>query len=80
VKSKRVSWANEIFTRGGYAAVPPGCATAREELARAVDCIFFAGEATAYHSNPQTVHGAFESGRHAAKQCFETKLNCQFKI
>ncbi len=31
--------------------------------------LFFAGEATAYDSNPQTVHGAFESGVRAAIQC-----------
>ena len=29
--------------------------------------LFFAGEATAWDSNPQTVHGAVDSGRRAAK-------------
>ncbi|MGQ9549684.1 MAG: FAD-dependent oxidoreductase, partial [Roseiflexus sp.] len=29
---------------------------------------FFAGEATAYDSNPQTVHGAIESGWRAADE------------
>jgi len=33
------------------------------------DCLYFAGEAIAIDSNPQTVHGAINSGITAAKQC-----------
>ncbi len=65
--ARRVAWAHEPYTRGGYAHLPPGAANARLALAqpeRAV--LFFAGEATAYDTNPQTVHGAIESGWRAA--------------
>ncbi|MBL8161613.1 MAG: FAD-dependent oxidoreductase [Anaerolineae bacterium] len=64
-----VSWAHDPLARGGYAHVPPGQAWARPALAEPVaDTLFFAGEATAYDSNPQTVHGALESGWRAARQ------------
>lgn len=67
---KRVSWGNDPYTRGGYAAVPPGFADIRPTLARPEgNTLFFAGEATAYDTNPQTVHGALESGWRAAKEC-----------
>lgn len=66
----RVSWANEPFTQGGYAHIPPGAAAARPALAKPEGhTLFFAGEATAYDSNPQTVHGALESGWRAAREC-----------
>jgi len=32
------------------------------------DLLFFCGEATAFHTNPQTVHGAIETGIRAANQ------------
>lgn len=70
VAARRVSWAAEPYTRGGYAHVPTGAAEARIVLAQPEgDALFFAGEATAYDSNPQTVHGAIESGRRAAQEC-----------
>lgn len=63
VAAKRHSWAADPLALGGYAHVPPGAADARIELARPeANILFFAGEATAYDSNPQTVHGAIESG------------------
>jgi monoamine oxidase len=68
VLSRRVSWDKEPFTRGGYASLPAHCSGSREVLAEPVsERLYFAGEATAYHSNPQTVHGALESGIFAAK-------------
>lgn len=70
IDSRRVSWGFDAFARGGYAHLPPGEAHARVELARPEsDKLFFAGEATAYDSNPQTVHGAIESGWRAAAEC-----------
>jgi monoamine oxidase len=68
---KRVSWASEPYIGGGYAYVPAGAANARLELARPEGKVFFAGEATAHHSNPQTVHGAIESGWRAAREILE---------
>jgi len=63
IAARRCSWAAEPYMLGGYAHVPPGAAQARPLLAQPEgDVLFFAGEATAYDTNPQTVHGAFESG------------------
>ncbi len=70
IDSRRVSWGFDAYARGGYAHVPPGAASARVALAKPEeDLLFFAGEATAYNTNPQTVHGAIESGWRAAKEC-----------
>jgi monoamine oxidase len=67
--AKRVSWALDPYALGGYAHVPPGHADARVTLAQPEGgALFFAGEATAYDSNPQTVHGALESGWRAARE------------
>jgi monoamine oxidase len=66
---QRKSWAKEEFTRGGYAHPAVGQSQSRQTLSQPVrNVLFFAGEHTAYHSNPQTVHGAFETGIRAAKQ------------
>ena len=70
IDSRRVSWAFDAYARGGYAHLPPGEAAARPALARPEqDILFFAGEATAFDTNPQTVHGALESGWRAAQEC-----------
>lgn len=70
IDARRVSWALDAYARGGYAHLPPGQAAARPALAQPEENIlFFAGEATAYDSNPQTVHGALESGWRAAREC-----------
>ncbi|MBK8136660.1 MAG: FAD-dependent oxidoreductase [Chloroflexi bacterium] len=67
--AKRVSWAREAYIGGGYAYVQAGAADARPALAAPEgERLFFAGEATAYDSNPQTVHGALESGWRAARE------------
>jgi monoamine oxidase len=65
-KSKRVSWAQDVYAQGAYAHVPVGASEARVNLAKPEGNLFFAGEATAYDSTPQTVHGAVESGIRAA--------------
>lgn len=57
--------AKDPWAGGGYAHAPPGCADARFALASperatmaggqgCAPSLFFAGEVTAYHSNPQT--------------------------
>jgi monoamine oxidase len=67
---RRSAWGPDPLARGGYAYVPPGAADARPTLAAPEgELLFFAGEATAYDTNPQTVHGAIESGRRAAEEC-----------
>lgn len=65
-KSGFTDWANDPWTRGGYASARPGHAAARDDLARAVgDRVYFAGEAVA---GPfvQTCGGAFLSGQQVA--------------
>jgi len=79
--AKRVSWALDPLAGGGYASVTPGNYWAREELARAVSsngtpCLFFAGEASAYHSNPQTVHGALDTGLRTAQEVLAARDRC----
>jgi monoamine oxidase len=69
VMARRISWATDPYALGGYASIPPGAAQARVDLAAPEGgTLFFAGEATAYDTNPQTVHGAFESGLRAAEE------------
>lgn len=69
VDGRRIAWAHDPYARGGYAHIPPGAAAARPILAQPEqDRLFFAGEATAYASNPQTVHGAIESGWRVAQE------------
>jgi monoamine oxidase len=69
LSAKRVSWATEPYTRGGYATVVIGRVEARHALANPEGgVLFFAGEATAYQSQVQTVHGALESGWRAARE------------
>ncbi|NJN18933.1 MAG: FAD-dependent oxidoreductase [Oscillochloris sp.] len=64
---RRIAWAADPYACGGYAHIPPGAAAARTALAGSEgDRLHFAGEAAAFDSNPQTVHGAFDSGRRAA--------------
>jgi monoamine oxidase len=69
VAARRVVWSADPFAYGGYAHVPPGAEAARRILATPEGAtLFFAGEATVYESNPQTVHGAIESGWRAAHE------------
>jgi len=65
----RSAWGPDPLARGGYAHLPPGAADARPALAAPEgQRLFFAGEATAHDTNPQTVHGAIESGYRAADE------------
>jgi monoamine oxidase len=69
VNARRVAWAHDLYARGGYAHLLPDAAAARPQLAQPEgNVLFFAGEATAYDTNPQTVHGAIESGWRAARE------------
>jgi monoamine oxidase len=72
VSFHRVSWIKDPWALGGYAYIPVGSAGARETLAESVGGrLFFAGEATAFNGNPQTVHGALGSGWRAGKDVVE---------
>lgn len=72
VNARRVAWAHDSYARGGYAHLPPGAVAARPQLAQPEGkVLFFAGEATAHETNPQTVHGAIESGWRAAREVLD---------
>jgi monoamine oxidase len=69
---RRKAWGDDGYARGGYAHCPPGTAAARLALAAPEQqMLFFAGEATAHDTNPQTVHGALASGERAAREVLE---------
>jgi monoamine oxidase len=73
VAARRIAWSADPCACGGYAHVPPGAAAVRRALAAPEgSTLFFAGEATVYDSNPQTVHGAIESGWRAADEVLRT--------
>lgn len=61
-------WSQDPFALGSYSYIPPGATPAdRRTLAEPLgDRVFFAGEATST-SFPSTVHGAYLSGRTAAR-------------
>jgi len=62
------SWRGNVYTNGAYSYAKPGSASARTILAEPLDeRIFFAGEATMTDAY-STVHGAYLSGKRAARQ------------
>jgi len=74
-------WASDKFSGGGaYAFCPVGTSEARNKLCQLIQIydnrLTFAGEHTAFESNPQTTHGAFDSGSNAVDRllsCFPIK-------
>ena len=62
-------WKSDAFTRGSYSYIPTGASGEDyDALAASVDGrLFFAGEATS-RTYPGTVHGAWLSGRRAARE------------
>lgn len=73
LRAQRVAWAHDPYARGGYAHIPPGQAAARPALAAPEGVLFFAGEATAHDTNPQTIHGAIETGIRAAHEALQKR-------
>jgi monoamine oxidase len=69
LEGKRVAWSQDPYALGGYAHAGIAPVHERPTLAQPEGgVLFFAGEATAYDTNPQTVHGALESGWRAARE------------
>ena len=63
------NWTHDPFSQGAYSYLTPGSMNAPELLAKPIDKkLYFAGEATAQNNQTSTVHGAFESGKRAAKE------------
>ncbi|GAB1690937.1 flavin monoamine oxidase family protein [Krasilnikovia sp. M28-CT-15] len=62
------NWTSDPFARGAYSFVTPGMANPAATLTQPVSTVvFFAGEATST-TDPTTVHGAYDTGRRAARQ------------
>ena len=62
------NWSRMEYVGGAYSYALPGCAAARNELARPFDQrLFFAGEAT-HRQDFSTAHGAYQSGVRAAEE------------
>ena len=67
-RARAVDWAADPFSKGAYSfpAVDGGLDTRRALAAPLGDSLFFAGEATDFHAEYATVHGALNSGERAA--------------
>ena len=62
-------WVRDPFSLGSYSYTKPGAAGRRAVLATPIgQRLYFAGEATAPAPHYQTVHGAYTSGRRAARE------------
>jgi monoamine oxidase len=67
--SRRVDWAADPYSRGGYSFLRPGGAGARALLAAAdTPPLFWAGSATAWSPIAATVEAAYTSGLRAAAE------------
>lgn len=72
VKMHLVNWPADPFALGGYSVVAPGAPGARAQLAQPVEStLFWAGEATARNAWGASVHGAYVSGRRAAREILD---------
>lgn len=67
------NWIDDPFALGGYSAAPPGAAGARDRLAAPINnVLYWAGEATAPDAQAASVHGAYLTGRRAAREILAT--------
>jgi monoamine oxidase len=63
------NWSKDPFARGAYSYVPVDGLQSQRRLAAPVEnVLFFAGEATNTEGHLGTVHGAFATGRRAARE------------
>ncbi|WP_322816045.1 NAD(P)/FAD-dependent oxidoreductase [Chloroflexus sp.] len=62
-----IDWSRDPWSRGAYSFSAANTPAARVALAAPLGPIHFAGEATVTGAEIATVHGAFESGRRAAR-------------
>lgn len=68
-KALLAHWQDDPFALGAYSKASVGASTARATLAKPVaHRLFFAGEHTAANAWAATVHGAYASGRRAARE------------
>ncbi len=63
-----IDWSRDPWSQGAYTYSAAGTLAARIALAAPLGALHFAGEATVTGADIATVHGAFESGRRAARE------------
>ncbi|MEF3273124.1 MAG: FAD-dependent oxidoreductase [Chloroflexus sp.] len=63
-----IDWSRDPWSRGAYTYSAAGTLDGRIALAEPLGPLHFAGEATVTGAEIATVHGAFESGRRAARE------------
>lgn len=73
-KAKLAHWHTDPYTLGAWSLARVGASKARALLAQPVgNRLFFAGEHTASNAWAATVHGAFESGKRAAREIVKAR-------
>jgi monoamine oxidase len=68
-----VNWTADPYALGAYSAPIPGYPDDRDEIARPVGRLYWAGEHTAAHGYAATIHGAYVSGMRAAKEVLSAR-------
>ncbi len=77
-KALLAHWQNDPYALGAYSKASVGASQARRILAQPVgNRLFFAGEHTASNAWAATVHGAYASGRRAAREIVQFRGEIQ---
>lgn len=75
-KAHLAHWRDDPYALGAYSKAGVGASTARATLAKPVaNRLFFAGEHTASNAWAATVHGAYASGRRAAREILAARAS-----
>jgi monoamine oxidase len=73
-RARLAHWQDDPYTLGAYSKASVGASQARKVLAKPVlGRLFFAGEHTASNAWAATVHGAYASGRRAAREVLQAR-------
>nr|WP_280938746.1 NAD(P)/FAD-dependent oxidoreductase [Meiothermus taiwanensis] len=73
-RARLAHWQDDPYTLGAYSKASVGASQARRILAQPVgNRLFFAGEHTASNAWAATVHGAYASGRRAAREVLQAR-------
>jgi monoamine oxidase len=74
-KAKLAHWRDDPYALGAWSLAKVGASEARGILAKPIENrLFFAGEHTAHNAWAATVHGAYASGRRAAREILQARL------
>lgn len=77
-RARLAHWQDDPYTLGAYSKASVGASQARKVLAKPVlGRLFFAGEHTASNAWAATVHGAYASGRRAAREIVQFRGEIQ---